>query len=322
MENEEKEPMLPGFQEWFDEMDAKKLAEEERKAAEWAKKQEEEEQKRLKYERDERIWKEKEYRMYASSSAEYKFGISGPNAYVEETQDRLALILSRYFRATNPALSSYEVALHFFKNYKTSWIRWNKMPTQIHLKDVWMETPFNLKSMPTNSVDFAKLAKKVIPLIFRVDERKFAMYVNKVEEIYRSNKMSEYQIEMFQKTPHSDLIKKRDDLGQEHETIYQDYDQDYGYNDWATVAKLQKINDEITKIEGRIEINKHLYRIKDMVKYKLRKDFTKEEYYAYQKERRSKKFINPLDSYGRPIDENMVDENNTPKTKGDDGRSK
>lgn len=263
---------------------------------------EEEERKDEEAARQERIWKEKEYRMYASSSCNYKFGISGPNAYVEETQKRLALIFSRYFRAANSRLSSYDVALQFFKTYKTSWIRWNNLPTELHLKDVWMETPFYLKHMPNNCVDFAKLAKKVIPVIMRVDPKKFSDYVDKVEKMYKEQNMYEFDIEKFQKTPYNDYIDEKQKLCQEHDDVYEDFDSEYGNNNWKTVRELEKINAQVKLLDGKMSIRNNLIKFRDMKK-RLRKDFTLEEYKEYQKERKSKKFVNPLDEKGNPIDD-------------------
>ena len=347
MRHRKDEPMLPGIKEWLEEMQVAEMSQKEIDEAnsvldslevasipeikdmetqektdepemyqpdifllEKELKEEEErvsaEIRRAKQERYERIWREREYRLSAGSTHDFKFKIVKNWTYKGEADERLADVFSRYFKSPRQDVSSYDFFLKFFQNYTTSVVRWNRMPTEIHLRDVWMETPFSLKNMPYDSKGYANLAMKIFPLIIKAEKSYLASYIRFVEQTYSKAGMSESSITALQKSSYNELLAKEKQERAEYDKEAENLDTEYGYNSQATVNILNRCEKEIKKYEDMRKVMRGMLSARDISR---RADLTESEYKEYQKARKRKSFVNPLDKDGNIIEPEITADN-------------
>lgn len=259
---------LEGIEEWLNNTDAKYMTFEEM----------EEENKRLKEIQRKNKWLEKEYELFASSTNPQKFTKDHAGYYKEESEERLSQIFSRYFGTKDENISSYDVFSQFFKDFKTSLVRWSKMPSEIRIKNVYMENPYRLKNMPSSSQEFKNLAKEVISLLVQMDESEIENYLTNIENKYEQANLTEFQKSELSKKTLSSLKDDHKKFSEQYNLAVEDFDE-RGYNSKHVIEAIDKSHQNLKHNSQLIEIKESLIPFEDL---RFREDFSPEDYKSFQ----------------------------------------
>lgn len=238
-------------------------------------------------------WLEREYKFFAGSTNSSKFVQVKAGYYKEESEERLVEIFSRYFSTNDDEKRPCDVFTEFFTDRKMSLLRWNNMPSQIHLRNVYFDNPYRLKSMPFDRDSYKEMAKKVIGLLVEWDQEEVNNYVDFIERQYEKANLLRDGITMLSRIPTKQLLSDHQVLRAKIERLGEEYDGNEGHNSWSLINKIEKAEKEFDRSETIINVRKSLVPFEEL---SFRKDFTEEEYKSYQQSRKKKTPTKPVEN--------------------------